>query len=125
MPRPKEKPGDPRHAPLSKALEAEFTTARGAKYGHQGGKDAKAVTRLLGLAGEQGPPEVQLRWRRGLQASGAARCDTFWDLAERWNRLTAAPHLPQDARKGVARADSQNWAPGAGFDGLSDTGGHP
>lgn len=122
---PKEKASDPRHAPLSKALEAEFTTARGAKYGHQGGKDAKAITRLLALAGDLGPSEVCSRWKRGLQASNASRCDTFHDLAERWNRLTAAPRSPQDVRKGVVRADSQDWAPGAGFDGLSGPGGHP
>lgn len=113
---------DPRHSPITKALGEDFKQLRGAEYAHCGGKDAKAVTLLLAKGIDA---EIRQRWRRGLNATGWLRCNTIHDLAARWNGLTEAPGRAQDVRKGVARADEQDWTGDGGYGALNASGGVP
>lgn len=100
----KRKP-DPRHQPLVEGLVADFQAARRVAYGFDGGKDARAVTRLLALGtaavGSEGAvAEVRRRW--GIALGLGARwpgCSSIAMLPARWNEVaTAPPKLGPDGR---------------------------
>lgn len=79
---------DPRHHPLQQLLEATFLELRGTAYGHQGGRDGKAVAELLRLSAGAAD-EVERRWRRALSLERYPGCASFTLLAHRWNELAA------------------------------------
>lgn len=74
------KPPDPRHAPLVQAL---VDAAPG--YAFVGGRDALAVTALLGL-GE--PAEIVARWRRARARSGYPLVRQIHELPSNWNHFS-------------------------------------
>jgi hypothetical protein len=85
-----EKAPDPRHRPLLQLLEATFLDLRGTPYGHQGGRDGKALAELLRLSGGDAG-EVDRRWRRALELGAKwPGCGTIAALPGRWNELAAA-----------------------------------
>ena len=59
-----DKPVDPRHAPLIKALAETFVAIKGVPYPFGGGRDAKAVTSLLAKAE---PDAIDRAWARALR----------------------------------------------------------
>ncbi len=66
-PKPKaktDKPTDPRHAPLIKALTETFVAIKGVPYPFSGGRDAKAVAGLLAKAE---PDVINHAWARALR----------------------------------------------------------
>lgn len=83
------KPPNPRHSPLTQRLADVFREVRGQPYGHSGGPDAKAVSRLLALGDDA---EVERRWRIGLAWPGYPRCDSFAQLAQHWNTYATPAH---------------------------------
>lgn len=89
--------GDPRHAPLVERLVAIFAELRGTPYAFGGGKDARAVTRLLALGSDS---EIEARWRNAL--ARADRWEGFLSLANlpgHWNEVSAPPvRLGPDGR---------------------------
>jgi len=94
-----------RHGPLVAALTETFAAVRGVKYGFDGGKDARAVQRLIRM--EQNDAEIIARWKRGLSARYQP-CNSIADLAMRWNAYTGTISNG-DASRGVA-APSE-WTP--------------
>jgi hypothetical protein len=58
------------------------------------GKDWKALKRLRGRVKDD--DEILRRWERGLASQFKSRVDSFWDLDERWDAITAADP-PRDA----------------------------
>ena len=76
---------DATYKALVAALFLLFRDKRGADY-EPSGKDWRA---LADLRERHDSGEIIRRWGIGLQAAFKARCDTFWDLRERWNALTA------------------------------------
>lgn len=101
----KEKPTDPRRAPLSDAMVADFLDARGAAYDFDGGRDGKALSELL----TKGPDEeIRSRWRKGLNGAGFYRVSSFAQLAAKWNDITGntgPPLKTNDIRKSPVRAE--------------------
>lgn len=85
-PRKRKQPtGDPNHRPLLEALLAAFQEAKGRGYGMDGGADAKAVTRLLGISRDQ--EEHVRRWRNALALDRYPGCASIKLFAQRWNEL--------------------------------------
>lgn len=85
-PRKRRQPtGDPNHRPLLEALLAAFQEAKGRGYGMDGGADAKAVTRLLGISRDQ--EEHVRRWRNALALDRYPGCASIKLFAQRWNEL--------------------------------------
>ena len=80
-----EKPPDPRHAPLVKAL---VEAAPGYTFT---GRDAKAVAELLALAE---PPEIVTRWKRARASAGFPRVREIHELPPHWNHFGADPADP-------------------------------
>lgn len=92
-----DKPTDPRHAPLVKALVEE----QGWEFG--GGRGAKAVTALLAAAdeapatrGEAAPAEVLRRAANALEKRRVAptafpAVAALWELAQHWAHFATAP----------------------------------
>lgn len=85
--KPKKAGTDPRFAPLRTAWEAEFQAARGESYRWEGPKDAAGIHRLIAVP----IAEFIARARRGLAATGYARCGTLAQLAAKWNDLAGSP----------------------------------
>lgn len=79
-----EKPRDPRHAPLVGKLVALFVELRKAKYGFNGGADAKAVERLLALGTDE---EILERWRTALTLKRYPGCASLTAFAKNWNEF--------------------------------------
>jgi hypothetical protein len=77
-----EKPTDPRHAPLVKAMCEAFFELAGAKLDFTG-QDARAVTELLAKAE---PEEILRRWRLSVVAQ-FYRCAYPHELAKKWNHF--------------------------------------
>lgn len=105
--------GDPRHAPLVDDL---CEAAPG--YAFLGGRDAKAVSRLLDLAdalpgtsGHAAPPEVVRRWRIARAWQGFPLCRHLGDLADNWNAY-AAPQRPQRGRMDTTPSDFKHLPEG-------------
>lgn len=98
---------DATYKALVSALFVVFRDQRGADY-QPAGRD---WTALAELRKHSDGAEIIRRWGVGLQAAFKARCDTFWDLKERWNALTApagravSGRLEPDLRRGTARAE--------------------
>ncbi len=102
-----EKPTDPRHAPLVKALTDAFGAARGADYGFAR-KDATAVQRLLSRSADDG--EIARRWRLALTHPIAQkRVSELLVFESRWNEFGGPVVLdgqrPIDFRKAPVRAE--------------------
>jgi hypothetical protein len=100
----KEPTGDPRHAPLVKAL------VEACGYPFRSGRDAKAVSELLALAdqqpatrGETAGLEVIRRARIGWAWEGFPSCRSLTELAEHWGRYdkpqSGVEPTPQKPRK--------------------------
>lgn len=82
----KRKPaGNPRFTPLRDRLVAVFLALKGHTYGFDGGRDAKAITRLMAM--EASDDEIERRWRRALGLGRWPGCSTLSHLADRWNDL--------------------------------------
>lgn len=84
--------GDPRHAPLVLAIVEAHREAKGAPYGFQGGKDARAVSDLLMLAdqdpatqGEAAPAEILRRWGIAIRWRGFPACTGLLAFRDNWN----------------------------------------
>jgi len=104
QPKP-EKPTDPRHAPLVKALVAAFPG-----YAFKG-RDAKAVAELLAMAE---PPEVERRWKLALKHEGFPTVRTLAELVTHWNHFAATgPPRPTKGRASEADKDWTNYEPNA------------
>lgn len=98
--KPREPTGDPRHAPLVKALTD-------AGYPFRGGRDAKAVSELLALAdqqevtrGEAAGVEILRRARIGWAWEGYPTCRSLTELHTNWGHYEA----PQPPRSGAGPA---------------------
>lgn len=107
--RPKpDKPTDPRHAPMVAALCDTYASARGGARYAFAGKDAAAVTRLLGMGSDA---EILGRWRHALSLGARwPGTSSLPGLADRWNELTTTgpPRQPADVTRGTVRAESQD-----------------
>jgi hypothetical protein len=99
--------GDATYKALVAALFVLFREKRGADYAPSG-RDWKA---LAELREKHEGSEIIRRWGFGLEAAYKARCDTFWDLRERWNALTA-PEVGRGNRvpNGAATAADKDWS---------------
>jgi hypothetical protein len=64
----KERPTNPRHHPLVAALAFVFQSVKGSAYGFDGGRDAKAVSRLLAYGTSD--EDICARWARALRFDG-------------------------------------------------------
>lgn len=95
-----DKPPNPRHAPMVARLDALFLEAKGRPYGWDG-RDFKALSDVLEKPGAT-DEEIEARWVRGLRAEFRERCDTVWDLKDRWNALAGGARAPPP-RAGGAR----------------------
>lgn len=87
-----ENKGDPRHASTVAAIVETYREVKGAAYGFQGGKDAKAITDLLALAdqeantkGEKASAEILRRWRIALRWRGFPACTGLLSFRDNWN----------------------------------------
>jgi len=101
---------DPRFAPLRAIWEQEWVSAIGTQYRWLGARDAKALHSLLAI------PELEFRARarKGITATGYARCSSVSQLASKWNdlampvngetkKLAFAPAYPDEAFTGGER----------------------
>ena len=100
---------DPRFAPLRAIWEQEWVSAIGTQYRWLGARDAKALHSLLAI------PETEFRDRakKGITATGYARCSSVSQLAAKWNdlampngetkKLAFAPACPDEAFTGGER----------------------
>lgn len=84
-----ERPPDPRHAPLVKAL---VEAAPGYTFT---GRDAKAVAELLALSE---PPEIVTRWKRARAATGFPRVREIHELPAHWNHFAEGTAAAEPAR---------------------------
>ena len=73
---------------MCSALVSAFESVRPGKYGWQP-RDARAVTQILALSGGD-EAEAVARFKRGLGETYKARCDSIFDLAQKWNALAGA-----------------------------------
>ncbi|WP_242352408.1 hypothetical protein [Anaeromyxobacter sp. SG64] len=86
-------PSDGAHA-LTETLAATFLAMRGVPYGHNGGRDARAVADLLRLS-RGDIAEVERRWQRALTLGTRwPGCSTIAHLRDRWNDLAGAGAPP-------------------------------
>lgn len=104
-PKPPKEP-DSRHAPLQKALEAEYERQRGAPYGFAGGEDAAHVATLLRMGG---PDEALRRWRVAISNETFPRVSALRELVKNWNHF--APKRQEAGRP--RRIDIEKTDPGA------------
>lgn len=91
-----EKPPDPRHAPMVKALTDRFAEVTGSKYPFSP-RDAKAVQQLLTLGIE---PTVVSVWDRALRHSGFPTVRTLSELVTHFAHFLTGP-----PGRSAARAD--------------------
>lgn len=105
---------------LRDGLEAGFKTQRGCAY-----RWTSADENELRQVALEPTAEVLRRWGIALSWAGYPRCDTVRDLVRHWNTYAKAPGRPQDVRKGVARADEQDWTGDGGYGALNAPGGAP
>lgn len=108
----KEPTGDPRHAPLVKALTD-------AGYPFRGGVDAKAVTGLLALADQQEATREELagveilrRARIGWAWVGYPSCRSVTELRDHWGRFDREQQStgPPSLTRGSVRAELMDHA---------------
>jgi hypothetical protein len=102
------KPPDPRHAPLLGKLVETFLQEKGSRYGFDGGKDAKAVQRLLHM--EPSDAEILIRWKRALHTTHP-RVDSLAEFASKFNAYCSTGKVNGDVSKGVA--PPSEWGPGS------------
>jgi hypothetical protein len=104
-----EPPTDPRHAPMVKALCEAFERVIGAKYAFGsatdksvGGRNAKAVTSLLGMGVE---PTVLAAWERALREQGFPKVRTLPELVKNFDHFTgkAGPMTPLEKMRDAGR----------------------
>lgn len=108
--RPKaDKPADPRHGPLARALCDDVG------FPFNGGRDAKAVTQLLALAdqrevtrGEHASAEVLRRARIGWAWAGFPACKSLGELLSHWGHYER-PHGQQGAIATAPKASDPGW----------------
>ena len=100
---------DPRFAPFRAIWEQEWVSAIGTQYRWLGARDAKALHSLLAIP----ETEFRVRARKGITATGYARCSSVSQLAAKWNdlampnretkKLAFAPAYPDEAFTGGER----------------------
>jgi hypothetical protein len=97
-----EKP-QPRLRPLQEWLEQIYASSPGrGRYKHGGAKDTLALKALLPVATDE---EIARRWGQGLKATGWASCNTFAQLAAKWNDLAAT----SPPTKGALATSNADW----------------
>jgi hypothetical protein len=95
-------PPDPRHQPLTQAM-TEHARSIDPGWAFGNGRDARAVTELLSLAGEGGPLEVLKRWKVAWSRSDFPRVRSPHELVPNWGHFGADP--PGAAVNGTLCAD--------------------
>ena len=97
----KEKPPDPRHAPLKARLGDFYQGLLGEQWEFDG-SDGKALAELIASNPDQ---EIEARWSRGLRAE-FHRVRRVRELKSKWGHHAAVGSgPPKDIRKGVTRAE--------------------
>lgn len=110
--KPAQEPKDPSaFVACRDMLVSVYEEVRGTKYGFEGAKDARAVSRLLELSNGD-MAEVERRWRQALTIqAGFLRANGIAHFASNWNAYPGASPTggfkPQN--KGRATYEDKNW----------------
>ncbi len=91
-------PANPRLESLKKAMVLDYENIRFEPYKHGGAKDTLALKSLLPLAEND---DIRRKWIRSLDEVGWLSCNSFAQLALKWNDLSAPQKQAFDPDQGI------------------------